>query len=52
MLRKNDSIVSLCSNLMKLTLTDPLQKVYIYSIDILPELAKDNYTLQKKYIGR
>ena len=48
MLRKNDSIVSLCSNLMKLTLTDPLQKVYIYSIDILPELAKDNYTLQKK----
>jgi aubergine-like protein len=33
---------------MKLTLKDPLQKVYIYSIEIMPELAKDNYTLQKK----
>ena len=33
---------------MKLTLKDPLQKVYIYSIEIIPELAKDNYTLQKK----
>ena len=47
-LRKDDSIISLTSNLMKLTLKDPLQKVYIYSIEIMPELAKDNYTLQKK----
>ena len=48
LLRKDDSIISLASNLMKLTLKDPLQKVYIYSIEIMPELAKDNYTLQKK----
>ena len=48
LLRKDDSIISLTSNLMKLTLKDPLQKVYIYSIEIIPELAKDNYTLQKK----
>ena len=48
LLRKDDSIISLTSNLMKLTLKDPLQKVYIYSIEIMPELAKDNYTLQKK----
>ena len=48
LLRKDDRIVSLTSNLMKLTLTDPLQKVYIYSIEIMPELAKDNFTLQKK----
>ena len=48
LLRKDDRIISLTSNLMKLTLKDPLQKVYIYSIEIMPELAKDNYTLQKK----
>ena len=48
LLRKDDRIISLTSNLMKLTLKDPLQKVYIYSIEILPELAKDNFTLQKK----
>ena len=48
LLRKDDSIISLTSNLMKLTLKDPLQKVYIYSIEIMPELAKDNFTLQKK----
>ena len=46
--RKNDQIVRLSSNLMKLTFTNPLQKVYIYSIEILPEIAKDNYLLQKK----
>ena len=40
--------VSLTSNLMKLEFTNPLQKVYIYSIDIFPEIANDNYTLQKK----
>ena len=48
LLRKDDRIISLTSNLMKLTLKDPLQKVYIYSIEIMPELAKDNFTLQKK----
>ena len=47
-LRKNDKIIPLSSNLLKLTFTNPLQKVYIYSIEILPELAKDNFTLQKK----
>ena len=47
-LRRNDMKVSLTSNLMKLEFTNPLQKVYIYSIDIFPEIAKDNYSLQKK----
>ena len=46
--REKDKKVLLASNLMKITFTNPLQKVYIYSIEILPELAKDNYTLQKK----
>ena len=47
-LRKDDRIVPIISNLMKLTFVNPLQKVYIYSIELIPELAKDNYTLQKK----
>ena len=46
--RERDTKVLLASNLMKITFTNPLQKVYIYSIEILPELAKDNYSLQKK----
>ena len=47
-LRSDDKNVTLTSNLMKLTFSDPLQKVYIYSIDISPELAKDNYSLQRR----
>ena len=47
-LRKNDPKVSLSTNLMRLTFSDPLQKVYIYSIEISPELAKDNYSLQRR----
>ena len=47
-LRSDDKIVTLSSNLMKLTFSNPLQKVYIYSIDISPELAKDNYSLQRR----
>lgn len=47
-LRKKDKDIVLSSNLMRLTFSNPLQKVYIYSIDISPELAKDNYTLQHK----
>ena len=47
-LRQNDKITSLTSNLMKLTITDPLKKIYVYSIDINPEIAKDNFTLQIK----
>ena len=47
-LRSNDKIVPLSSNLMKLAFLNPLQKVYIYSIEILPEIDKDNFTLQKK----
>ena len=46
--RQYDKIVHLSSNLMKLNFNDPLKKVYIYSIEIIPELAKDNYVLQKK----
>jgi len=47
-LRSNDKTITLSSNLMRLTFSNPLQKVYIYSIDISPELAKDNYSLQRK----
>ena len=47
-LRSDDKIVTLTSNLMRLTFSNPLQKVYIYSIDISPELAKDNYSLQRR----
>ena len=47
-LRSDDKNVTLTSNLMRLTFSDPLQKVYIYSIDISPELAKDNYSLQRR----
>ena len=47
-LRSDDKNVTLTSNLMKLTFSDPLQKVYIYSIEISPELAKDNYSLQRR----
>ena len=47
-LRSDDKPIRLISNLMKLTFSNPLKKVYIYSIDISPEIAKDNYTLQIK----
>ena len=47
-LRSDDKNVTLTSNLMRLTFSNPLQKVYIYSIDISPELAKDNYSLQRR----
>ena len=47
-LRKNDQIVLLTSNLKKLSFSDPLLKVYIYSIEINPEIAKDNFIRQIK----
>ncbi len=47
-LRLNDSVVSLTSNLMKLTVSEPMKKIYVYSIEIQPELAKDNNMLQSK----
>ena len=47
-LRQNDAIVQLTSNLKKLSFSDPLIKVYIYSIEISPEIAKDNFPVQKK----
>ena len=40
--------VQLITNLMKLSFTNPLKKIYVYSIEILPELAADNFTLQTK----
>ena len=47
-LRLNDKITSLTSNLMKLTISQPMKKIYVYSIEIQPEIAKDNFTLQIK----
>ena len=46
--RLNDKTISLTSNLMKLDFANSLNKVYLYSIDISPEIDKDNYTLQRK----
>lgn len=44
----NDKVITLTSNYIKLTFSNPFKKVYIYSIDISPEIAKDNYSLQIK----
>ena len=47
-LRSNDKVMALSSNLINLKFSNQLQKVYIYSIEILPELDKNNFTLQNK----
>ena len=46
-LRDNDKIIPLNTNLIKLQL-DSIKKLCIYSIEILPELAKDTFNLQYK----
>ena len=47
-LRNNDLVVNLTTNLMKLEISKSEQKLCIYSVSILPELAKDNYSLYSK----
>ena len=47
-LRSNDEKIKLKTNFLELTFLDPLKKIYLYSIEILPEIAKDNFTLQYK----
>ncbi len=47
-LRKNDMIVNLITNLMKLEISKSEQKLCIYSVSIEPELAKDNFSLYSK----
>ena len=47
-LRNNDMVVNLTTNLMKLEISKSEQKLCIYSVSILPELAKDNYSLYSK----
>ena len=49
---KNNSLryertISLTSNLMQLEI-DPMKRIYVYSIEISPEIEKDNFTLQNK----
>jgi aubergine-like protein len=46
--RKNDMVVNLTTNLMKLEISKSEQKLCIYSVSIVPELAKDNYSLYSK----
>ena len=45
---RNDRIIYLSSNLMNLSFIHPELKIHVYSIEILPEIAKDNYLLQRK----
>lgn len=45
---RNDRIISLSSNLMILSFIHPEYKIHLYSIEILPEKAKNNYLLQRK----
>ena len=47
-LRKTDMVVNLTTNLMKLEISKSEQKLCIYSVSIVPELAKDNYSLYSK----
>ena len=49
---KNNSLryertISLTSNLMQLEI-NPMKRIYVYSIEISPEIEKDNFTLQNK----
>ena len=46
--RKNNAIVDLTTNLMKLKISENEQKLCIYSVSIEPELARDNYSLFSK----
>ena len=46
--REKDKPITLSSNLMKLSFIDPLKKIYIYSIEIKPAIALDNFLLQHK----
>jgi aubergine-like protein len=48
LLRKTDMVVNLTTNLMKLEISKSEQKLCIYSVSIVPELAKDNYSLYSK----
>ena len=47
-LRTRDMVVNLTTNLLKLEISKEEQKLLIYSVSILPELAKDNFTLYTK----
>lgn len=47
-LRRKDKTVSLITNLFKIKLNESQDRIYVYSIEISPELAKDNFTLQNK----
>ena len=47
-LSSNDQVASLTTNLMKLTISEPMKKIYVYSVQLKPEIAKDNFNLQYK----
>ena len=45
-IKAKEVIISLSSNLMMLRSKDSLKKIYIYHIDIIPEIPKDNFALE------
>ena len=46
--RNNNMIVHLTTNLLKLEISKSEQKLCIYSVSVLPEIARDNYPLYSK----
>ena len=46
--RNNDMKVNLITNLMKIEISEKEQKLWIYSVSIEPELARDNFSLYSK----
>ena len=44
-LRSHDAIVDLTTNLMKLQISEHEQKLCLYSVSLLPELDRNNYSL-------
>ena len=47
-LRQSDEIVELTTNLLKLRISENDQKLCLYFIEIIPELARDNFSLYSK----
>ncbi len=47
-LRCKDEIVNLTTNLLRLNLSENEQRLYLYCIEIQPELARDNFPLYSK----
>ena len=44
---RNDNQVQIISNLFPIEYIDPLHKMFLYSIEILPTIADDNFPLKR-----